>query len=403
MSVISVQNTIDNEWNQYLLQEHYSSSSSHHELNKESSKESKPMSSTTSSTTSTTPICDDLNISTHTKTLYLNQPIHTSEVFWNIPVIDYGLPAEGVVNKHMKIVMHSEDEVRDLENRLSEIPYYKEHIIRQVNIVHSKRPKYKDERKITIGISKKDIINTRKKQKGAFMNCFAMIVRFLDPASGNYREVHVKVFKTGNLEIPGVLSNEMLDIAKRMVLRILRPHMPSSSPLLEFVDIMVGRHKSVLINSNFRCGYFINRDLAYHVLRNKYGIDASYDPCSYPGVKCKFYFNHDYQDASLAQCGRVSPEDHKLTMSQLDKTRKYTSVTFTLFRTGSCLISGNCDEDVLFYIYDFVCKFLREEYEEIRANTKAFPEEIKAKKPVLRKRVVRMTPDYYAANVLPSL
>jgi hypothetical protein len=443
--------TIDNEWTQYLLRERNCTAD--------------PFTKVASSTTAAVfcdnndnsgdnlknvvPICDDLNISTHTKTLYLNQPIDTSAVFWKIPIIEYGLPAEGVVNKHMKVVMHSEEEVRELEGRLSEIPYYKEHIIRQVNIVHSKRPKYKDERKITIGISKKDILNTRKKQKGAFMNCFAMIVRFLDLSNldsngeGQFREVHVKVFKTGNLEIPGVLSNDMLAIAKRMVLSILRPILESIDkenrengeneikkkenqekeeteneekceegeaekenkivPLLDFMDIVPGRHKSVLINSNFRCGYFIDRDLAYQNLRNKYGIDASYDPCSYPGVKCKFYFNHDHENSGTSsaltkQSGRVSPEDHKLTMSQLDKNRKYTSVTFTLFRTGSCLISGNCDEDVLFYIYDFVCKFLREEYAQIRSSTKV-PEDAKPKKLVLRKRTVRMTPDYYYNEV----
>jgi len=435
-SMTDSENTIDNEWTQYLLSERNCSAVPLVVVKK------RVLSSSVSvlcndndddedAASMKAPICDELNISTHTKTLYLNQPIDTSAVFWKIPVIDYGLPAEGVVNKHMKVVMHSEEEVRELEDRLSAIPYYKEHIIRQVNIVHSKRPKYKDERKITIGISKKDILNTRKKQKGAFMNCFAMIVRFLDSTNGGgegqFREVHVKVFKTGNLEIPGVLSNDMLIIAKRMVLSILRPIMVSieedkereerkceekeeeeekKRPLLDFVDIVAGRHKSVLINSNFRCGYFIDRDLAYQNLRNKYGIDASYDPCSYPGVKCKFYFNHDYGDdvtrnnSGIQQSGRVSPEDHKLTMSQLDKNRKYTSVTFTLFRTGSCLISGNCDENVLYYIYDFVCKFLREEYGNIRSSTKV-PEEAKPKKVVLRKRAVRMTTDYYEGVLRP--
>ena len=441
------ENTIDDEWTQYLLRERNSTSAT---LNAAPTAGAAAAAALVKAKEATycdgedddddkdeglkkAPTCDELNISTHTKTLYLNQPIDTSAVFWKIPIIDYGLPAEGVVNKHMKVVMHSEEEVRKLESRLSTIPCYKEHIIRQVNIVHSKRPKYKDERKITIGISKKDILNTRKKQKGAFMNCFAMIVRFLDTnvggeEGGQFREVHVKVFKTGNLEIPGVLSNDMLAIAKRMVLAILQPIIDSIGeerekeeeeeegvekiteqppPPLEFVDIVAGRHKSVLINSNFRCGYFIDRDLAYQKLRNKYGIDASYDPCSYPGVKCKFYFNHDHEkdyekdhekSIGARQSGRVSPEDHKLTMSQLDKNRKYTSVTFTLFRTGSCLISGNCDEHVLFYIYDFVCKFLREEYANIRSSTKA-PEDAKPKKVVLRKRTVRMTPEYFEEEV----
>ena len=59
--------------------------------------------------------------------------------------------------------------------------------------------KYKDIRKVTIGISKKDIVSYRVKQKGAFYNCFVLILRV---HIGVFKEFHVKIFNTGKIEIP---------------------------------------------------------------------------------------------------------------------------------------------------------------------------------------------------------
>ena len=54
-----------------------------------------------------------------------------------------------------------------------------EKVIKEINNPNARRIKFKDERKITVGVSKKDIMNCRGKAKDAFYNCFAMIVRFL--------------------------------------------------------------------------------------------------------------------------------------------------------------------------------------------------------------------------------
>ena len=48
---------------------------------------------------------------------------------------------------------------------------------------------------------------------------------------------------------------------------------------------------TVLINSNFSCNFFIDRFKLYKILKNKYNINAAYDPCSYPGIQCKFYYH----------------------------------------------------------------------------------------------------------------
>ena len=155
------------------------------------------------------PVCEELYISTKTKVLFLNQPIDIADVFWNLPIIDYGTPSNGIVKKQMKIVSNSEDEYNDYRKKTENINYFTENIIKQINNPTARRIKYKDERKITIGMSKKDIMNCRGKVKNAFYNCFAIIIRF--KFEGVFREIHIKVFNTGKLEIPGILNTEILN------------------------------------------------------------------------------------------------------------------------------------------------------------------------------------------------
>jgi hypothetical protein len=379
--------SIDDEWNNYLMERKYLDADDSSRTTKKVVEEKQER----MNNNETVPISEELYISTNTKILYFNQNIDTYDIFWKIPIIEYWQAVEGVVHKNMKIVSTTEEQLEDYKTKLQTIPkdkyLFHETVIKQINISNSKKIKFKDERKIMIGVTKKDIINVRKKEKKAFMNCFSIILRFL--YNGLFREIHVKIFNTGNLEIPGVLNMDLLFIVKKMIITILQPFLNNE---LLYVD-KEGKSKSVLINSNFRCGFYIEREKLYYILKTKYKIDASYDPCSYPGVKCKFYFNNEIGYNENIQLGTINNEDRNMTMNELDKNLKYTEITFTLFRTGSCLISGNCNEEILFYIYRFVKQILRDEYYNICSNTDTPPK--KEKKNKLKKKIVEMSLEYY--------
>lgn len=336
------------------------------------------------------PKCDDLYISTKTKVLFLNQEIDINRIFWNIPIIEYWKPISGVIKKQMKIISKTPEEYDEIQKRLRNVSYYTENIIKQINNPDARRIKFKDERKITIGLSKKDIINSRGKIKNAFYNCFAMILRF--ECEGVFKEIHVKVFNTGKLEIPGILNSGLLDIVKIMILEILQPNLDKEIEFIENED-----NDNVLINSNFNCGFFINRDKLYAILRSeKYGIETAYEPCSYPGVKCKFYFNNDIGLDEINQNGKILIEDRTMKMNELIENKKYTEVSFMIFRTGSCLIVGNCSEKILRFIYSFIKKILENEYKNIYVENEL--QVIKNKNVKLRKKNVFMTNEYYIEN-----
>jgi len=298
---------------------------------------------------STAPKATNIYISTKTKIAYLNKTIDLKKIFWDIPIIPYHQASNGVIKKQMKFNSTEKEEVDFIQYKIKDEPYYEENII-----IHIDNPtgriKFKDVRKISIGISKKDILSYRCKKKSAFYNCFVIILRM--KVEQTFKEFHVKVFNTGKLEIPGVQSEHIFQVILEEVIKTLQP----------YIDYGLGykpnTNETVLINSNFNCGFFINREILSDLLKFKYKIQAMYDPCSYPGIQCKFYYN---PDVSIQNGCQISEENKKLY-------KNIQEVSFMIFRTGSVLIVGKCDENVLIVIYEFLKIILNNEYNNIRQN-----------------------------------
>ena len=230
------------------------------------------------------PKCSPLNISTKTKISYLNYPIDLKKVFWAIPLIKYHEAKVGVIKKQMKFNSISPEEVADIVKEKAKYDYVDDFIINQVNATDG-RNKFKDTRKVSIGICKKDITSYRCKRKSAFYNCFVVILRLLH--NDAFKEIHVKVFNTGKLEIPGIQDGTILNKVLTVLVELLTPLVANDMPL-KFID---NKSETVMINSNFSCGYYINREKMYKLLKYKYKINSNFDPCSYPGIQCEFY--HD--------------------------------------------------------------------------------------------------------------
>jgi hypothetical protein len=161
------------------------------------------------------PKSSEIYISTKTKIAYLNNPIDLKQMFWIIPVLKYMEPKNGVIKKQMKFNSIVEEELLDIKERLKEEPHYDEQIITSI-INPTGRIKFKDIRKITIGLSKKDIMSYRSKKKSAFYNCFVLILRI--KVENLFKEFHVKVFNTGKLEIPGIQDDNVFELILQMVI-----------------------------------------------------------------------------------------------------------------------------------------------------------------------------------------
>jgi hypothetical protein len=311
------------------------------------------------------PESTEIYISTKSKIAYLNMPIDL-KIFWDIPIMPFTTAKDGVIKKQMKFVSTTEEEIKEIEDNLKKELYYEQYIMSHIDNPTG-RIKYKDIRKVSIGISKKDIMSYRTKKKQAFFNCFVMIIRL--KINDYYKEFHIKVFNTGKLEIPGIQNDTIYDIVLDNIINILQPYIKDELTYKPISD-------TVLINSNFNCGFYINREELFEILKYKYNIHAIYDPCSYPGIQCKFYYNKELTEQNGIQ-------------NFGEKKNGIIEVSFMIFRTGSVLIVGMCEEYILIDIYNFLKKLFKNEFNKIcyqiinKSNLNT-----KNKKKKIRKRVI---------------
>lgn len=316
------------------------------------------------------PKSSELYISTKTKISYLSIPINLDEIFWKIPLTDYNIPKVGIIKKQMKFNFTNKEDIDIVEKKLEKLKYVEQNIITQIMNPEG-RIKFKDIRKISIGLCKKDIISYRTKKKSAFYNCFVLIMRLL--YNDVFREIHIKVFNTGKLEIPGIQNDELLTIVLDNLIQILKPYVCDSD-----LYYLKEKTETVLINSNFNCGYYINREKLFDILKYKYKINSSFDPCSYPGIQCEFYYDIDNKHNTGRQINNIDITNNS------DNIFK---ISFMIFRTGSVLIVGKCDQDILYDIYNFIKKILEDEYSDIVTHNIDTQSLVKKKKQV-RKKII---------------
>jgi len=305
------------------------------------------------------PYATPIYISTKTKIAYLTKPVDIYKLFWDVPVQHYYKRREGVIKKQIKFQTIDPAVVAGIKEKLQQQPlFYEEHIIEHIDNPTGRIP-YKDQRKISIGLCKKDLIGGNHKKKRAFFNCFVLILRINGGVCENseerapeddilYKEMHVKVFNTGKLEIPGIQEDKTLVQVLDLLVSTLRPLLGDDLSYLK------DRCETALINSNFNCGFFIDRDKLFHLMKYKYGINTNYDSCSYPGIQCKFYYIPNKEGPQTGQ-QPVHLEDNN-----------YYEVSFMIFRTGSILIVGKCNEEILNVIYRFIKKILETEFSGIQ-------------------------------------
>lgn len=342
------------------------------------------------------PKSSELYISTKTQISYLSTAIDLKEYFWKMPVIPYYSEKEGIIKKQMKFNSQNKEELKDITANIQEYKnkniYVDEYIITNIDNPEG-RVKFKDVRKISIGINKKDLISYRCKKKSAFYNCFVVIIRIkIDKI---FKDFHVKVFNTGKLEIPGIQHNSSLS----KILDILVNTLNSLSIVNEKITYN-DNSETVLINSNFNCGYLIDRDKLYDLIKNKYSINCSYDPCSYPGIQCNFFY-----DITLNKQTGIQPPVDKLkdkkTIAKENKaitneTKTIFKVSFMIFRTGSVLVVGRCNDIMINEIYLFIKNILSKEFCNININNEMtdIDKETKNKR-LSKKKKLKINTNYF--------
>lgn len=339
------------------------------------------------SSTEDIPTPSDIYISTKTKISYLDKTVDIDKLFWDLPIINYYSQQEGIIKKQIKFTSHNEKDANLIKNKYTETTnkidyadkYSKYTILKHID---TSKNTYKHIVKVSFGISDKNILSYRAKEKGVFYNSFTIVYRLYDDIENVYREVNVKIFNTGKLQIPGIKDDHILMKALNNIVKLINDSDYNNTFTTDLNNV-----ETELINSNFNCGYYINRQKLLNILKKKYNLISMFDSCSYPGIQTKFYYNKnkDKQDGVCICKEQCSKKSYTNT------NNKCIEISFMIFRTGSVMIVGKCKNDEMLYeIYTYIKQILIDNYYEI-CEGHIEVNDTKQNKQRMKKRIINIT------------
>lgn len=168
------------------------------------------------------------------------------------------------------------------------------------------------------------------------------------------KKVNVKLFNNGKIQMTGLkYENHGADVLDILIPTILRCDKPQENKILDKEDIKYTPINIACINSDFSIGYPIKRDVLYNEIV-KAGYYSSYEPCIYPGVNSKYYYNKNSPDG-ICRC--VNPCTGKGDGCSDGGCKK---ITIAVFKSGETIITGARSKEQLTIAHKFISKFVKD-------------------------------------------
>mgnify|MGYP000082301768 CR=1 FL=1 len=191
------------------------------------------------------------------------------------------------------------------------------------------------------GFSKKSLRKRRKKKKKKIFYNQSTIHVFYGG-----KLMNVKLFNNGRIQITGLKEETQGD----SLVNELITYFKDFDILEEETELI--QSEVVLINSDFDLGIGIDRNkLHREIISNE--IYSSYEPCIYPGVNIKYYFNNN-KTCGICDCTKMC--NGKGNGCGDGDCKK---VTIAVFMSGKVIITGGKDKDQINESYRFISNFVR--------------------------------------------
>jgi TATA-box binding protein (TBP) (component of TFIID and TFIIIB) len=265
-----------------------------------------------------------LRISTITTTAQLGTKIHLDAIYAQVPILEYWDLNDGVLKM--------------------------------------------DFNKQSKGTCFKDIMMKPKTSKTSFFNQATLVVR-REVSPLNWKEINVKLFRNGGIQMTGVRSIEMAGETLRWLLVYLTSTC-TTTPI--FADTPVIYKEQVqLVNTDFSIGAKVKRDVLHRVLTEKYRLNSSYESAIYQGVKTKYFYNAERPASSppgLCPCEKLCKGTGD--GSKLGECKK---ITISPFQTGQVIITGARTMDQIHEAYDFIKAVFRDNASDVLRKVYVLP------------------------------
>lgn len=229
-----------------------------------------------------------------------------------------------------------------------------------------------------------------KKSKKNFYNQITIILNIKHSESLT-KTINIKIFNNGNLQLTGLKRETDASLAVDKIISIFNILNKKNSNIFAYdnsdvKDILYNDFTIDLINFNtdFCSRFKIKRDKLQQILIKKYEIYCSYEPCIYPGVNSKYYWNKDYKNypkKGICYCSKMC---NGKGCGEGDGECK--KVTISIFQSGNVIITGARNFEQINDAYSFINTIFRDNYSDIKRNNIPFLLEIKNNEKVLLKK-----------------
>lgn len=205
-----------------------------------------------------------------------------------------------------------------------------------------------ENKNMVLGASHKDIFTNRKITSKSFFNQSTLVLRRKinegTPQEG-WKEVNVKLFANGGIQMTGVTSEEFAYNTIVWLLETIKtlPVSPFAEPA------SIDRFSVQLINTDYALNKFINQDALHKILINDYNLFSMLEKTIYQGVNTKFFYNTRNPAKGICEC-----EKGCKGQGTGDGEGECKRITMSIFRTGRIIITGARQLNQIRAAYDFL-------------------------------------------------
>ena len=234
----------------------------------------------------------------------------------------------------------------------------------------------------TKGTSFKDIMLKPKTTKTSFFNQATLVVRReISPLI--WKEINVKLFRNGGVQMTGVRSLEMSSEAIVWLVNYLTARC-TAEPIFE-TPPNIHKQQVQLVNTDFSIGAKVRRDILHRILSDVYRLNSSYESAIYQGVKTKYFYNSQRPAGAppgLCPCSKLCKGTGD--GSAIGECKK---ITISPFQTGQVIITGARTMEQINEAYEFIKGVFTRHADEILRKVYVLPVTTAEPKPVKAGRV----------------
>jgi TATA-box binding protein (TBP) (component of TFIID and TFIIIB) len=227
------------------------------------------------------------------------------------------------------------------------------------------------------GTSFKDIMLKPKESKTSFFNQATLVVR-REVSPLNWKEINVKLFRNGGVQMTGVRSIEMASDTLRWLIPYLQT-ICTATPIFT-TPPRIHKEQVQLVNTDFSIGAKVRRDTLHRILTDKYRLNSSYESAIYQGVKTKYFYNAERPAGApfgLCPCTKLCKGTGD--GAKIGACKK---ITISPFQTGQVIITGARTMEQINEAYDFIKGVFRDNAEEILRKVYVLPKSVTDATPV---------------------